>query len=344
MAKRKSYEQSDDDPTPDAKRSKMVGSGRSGRYRRRRSVHAIQQSGSSAPSVAKNKASLYALAKQVASLKREQAGPLQSNYTWLNVNGTSGNTFFTNCCNTAPFHILLNDMRYNAAVYKAQWDTNNRRPQSTPDYLFYKVPDPTPVGETEGATENFSFHTFTRDDLVNQQRFSPVKTKLEFVFQMNNAKVEDKVVWLRLDLVRQKKVLVPTTTHQLVMPNAAFSLGSSALNSTTGQPRNYIDPKFFEIIETKWVKMHNPQEVIATTGRTIVRRCSMTYKFDEGLVHDLSAQNPVTTSTGNVSQTPLSNIPLAEQVWCLLQSSAGPTDATVSCQIYRRNHWRDLQP
>ena len=321
--------------------------------RRTTSVRKIQRSGARKPTAAKNRASVYALAKQVKSLQRAQVGPIQSNYLWIGVNtSATGNPpvtvhtpKFVNSASMVPFVMLLNDMRETAFFLQSSWNSTTHAPQSSLMHTFQRVPDPTPAGEFEGDQQNYSYHFRTLDDTVSMARYKPMYAKVDFHFSWPNALPQDPVLWVRLDIIKPKNVLQSTAAHSIDFPGAAYSLGNLMITDAN-QPRNYIDKNFFDVIDTKFVKFHNADVDLGGVGRTLQRKCTMSYRFPPNLVHDLSATNKVNVhGPAKVEQNPISNIPIDQQVYLIWQTNYPPSDMKkLGCQIYRRNTWRDDDP
>lgn len=269
------------------------------------------------PQKVKNSASIAVLAKQINRLQRTQLGSYQRKYE-----------FFTKAFTATEFQ----DSR------PICFSLNN-----------FGAPNPCDVYGFDGAQliTHGSFATASmglinsggpynmwedaQSDKVSDTQFLPIRNTLtmEFVTSMTTAQ---EAVWIRIDMVKPNMVLRTTSEHHFNLPDSISAFGMLA--SPNLQYRQYINSRYFtKVQKTRYVKLEMTKDTLGNTA-TVRRMISIPVTFPNKVLKPDAADH---ASSG---ETFLTNIPTQDQMFMIISTSYGPTQA-VSFSVRRKLEWRD---
>jgi len=278
-------------------------------------VRAIQKK-KCLPTAAKNSKAITTLSKQVKSLQVSQLGQFQKRIEHCRL---SPSTFPVTTQSPAVF--LLNDFTTVAKLYK---------PNDTLDSLddhhwsLYTYPSVT-------TDDKYNFWRGCNDDSVDVNLYLPIRTKLSFQIwtSMNSS---DTPRYVRIDFVKPKKIVRTSTERQFNMPECSHGLGK--LCHVDMHQRNTINPTYYTIIKTKFMKFKAPD---TATNMWQTRSCYYTHTFPPKILK-------LDPNITNMQQQLTQNV--ADQVWAIISVSnplnpnnnnAGDFDISLK----RENHFRD---
>lgn len=286
------------------------------------------------PKVVKNTASIFTLARQVKALQKSQIGQYQKNYEHAAI----GSTINTHTwAQTQPFLFALNDFTPGSPIYVGSEDLTTYPGTGIPGYVidghWSKF---TPVFAQLGSS---SYWKGANDDEASRHSYLPLGTSVTFNLQCPNLSVHD-FYWVRIDVIRMKKDLLNSNAHQLSLPKNVQALGKMAADDLTH--RNKFNSTYFQVIQTKWIKMTNNTDA----AKSVHRYCKINYRFKDKVLK-LDMEGDIHTATGEVTPNFVSNMPQDEIIWCLLSTSQNNTASAnkgkIQCQMTREISYRDSE-
>lgn len=309
--------------TSTAARSSRVAKARSGGNK----AVAKTQKSRYVPKTVKNTSSIYTLARQVKSLQRAQIGQVQKNYERLEF----GNHTVT-WSEGQNFLFAMNDFTDESPLFGGKTDSTTFPGNNVPGYIVEsQFQHHTPVFAGFG---DYSYWKGANDDQANKDCYLPLSSEINMSFNANNLK-SGYTVWIRVDIFKMKKVLLHSNVHRLSLPSNMQALGKMATDNL--QNRNRFNKTYFNLIKTKWIKLHNNQE----TDMPVTGYFKHWQKFPEKVLK-LDMDHHVETPVGNVDPKFITNVPQDDIYWCMLSCSNDQnTGNHITGTISRLNKYRD---
>lgn len=281
----------------------------------------------------KNTNSIFALAKQVRALQKTQIGAYQEVYqnAYKIYYGASEAEFVKN----KTLFFAMNDFTSYASLLFSQ--TTNDQPQygvvSPGGQWTNWVPN-----ANKSLRDRHNYWVNSNDDAASLVRYHAISTtitaQIEYAGMANN----QEPVWLRFDIIRQKKKLLHTTARQLNLPGNMNALSGMALKSSE---RNKYHKDYFQVVSTKWVKFSNNTD----ETRDVLRNVKFHMKFDK--TYDLDIDEPIIdrdelAPDPNVPQSFLTNMDPTHVYYLVMQSSDSiGSSQRVNCFFQRTIRFRD---
>ena len=179
-------------------------------------------------------------------------------------------------------------------------------------------------GSTVGAYTPYNPHMFSNDDTPSVEAYKALGTKVRFEIEFANVLASAEPKWIRIDVIRPKKQLIMSQTHELTLPIGLLQF--SGIASGDLLRRNFINPQLWKV-KTKWCKFENKQSVTASLKKIIT--ISSSFKNDPLIKGDYN-----NTTAGNF----MTNVPYMQKEWCII-SCGDSTPTTINMQ--RFTSWRD---
>lgn len=279
------------------------------------------------PRIVKNTKSVYALARQVKYLQNAALGEYQKKSEWINWDKTANAA-------TYPFD-ATRPFCFNLKQFIGGLDSSGNA-QNTPFYSCNSIGNGTPFGRfvkwqmpSFGANIAVDAH-WGDDDIVSKQVYKPLGTQVVFEFQYYNLPANTPDAWVRIDVIRPRKMLHQTLHHELCMP---FGLGQfTKLVSNPVISRNTINKTYWHVVETKMMCVRNLTGNTRSFDRTITLNRS--YKNDAPIRCDLDA----TAKINNQYPTFDMQVDPRQMEWVVISCGDVIPDTV---KILRHCSWRD---
>ena len=267
----------------------------------------------------KQNASLMQLSRAVNKLQHQQIGLFQKRREKMAIDcATDGfSKTYPLCFSTNQFNDRNN---LHSQMYKVNASTGSGELLKR-----FELQDlGTIYGSTPGAYTPYNPHVFSNDDTPSVEAYKALGTKVRFEIEFANVLASAEPKWIRIDVIRPKKQLVMSATHQLTLPLGLLQF--SGIASGDLLRRNFINPQLWKV-KTKWCKFENKQSVTASLKKIIT--ISSSFKNDPLIKGDYN-----NTTDGNF----LTNVPYKQKEWCII-SCGDSTPTTINIQ--RFTSWRD---
>ncbi len=281
---------------------------------------------------ARNTRALYQLSRQVKSLQLARAGSYQKSYQYVEVAGTQLKKLH-------PLIFTLNDFTVYGHVMTSSIDASGV-PQVTSTYTWQAVQDP--MYQANLTAPQFSYWANAKDDYVSDVLYRPIQATITFDVFDNSSSFNEPEFWVRVDVVKQRKIIAQTPTHNLNLPWNASALGNMA---TQGIEKNRWNKEYFSVIMTKWIKI--TKEDFGNQHKQGVLHGRTSFKFNfPAKTLKVDADQKLYPSAAGVDGTPLTqdfetNIPQRDKVFVVINSSLDG-DSNHKMVIRRFISWRDL--
>ena len=135
---------------------------------------------------------------------------------------------------------------------------------------------------------------------------------MQFDATLNN---DSPPIIIRIDIIKAKKILPKSEWHNLNMPSGLGQFSDIARNDNITD-QGYIDPKYWTVLQTKYIKLNNagqaPQKVIS---RTVTFNRS--FKNQKPIKADLDSQKWLTDRPDFHD-----NISIKQLEWCVISTNA----------------------
>lgn len=165
------------------------------------------------------------------------------------------------------------------------------------------------------------------DDAVSNEAFLPLYSKFQFEFEKSMVSA-DTDVWVRIDVVKPKKILLNSNTHKILMPDNMVTFAGLAEPSIHN--RNAINPTFFtKVQKTRWIKLYNPDSL--NIAKTIRKNVTINMKYPSKILKcDIEG-----------TQNFIQNMAPQDLTWIVINSNVPHTDQGLHVSCMRHNIWRD---
>lgn len=281
--------------------------------------------------VGANKGAIAVLASQVKALQASQIGAYQKAYQYCALVGgaVAWNT-------RQPLCFAMNNFLPEAPLYigKAERGTAGVQQGFIPGFVQ--------IRHWENCAPNSTFQNYdywygANDDVASAEQYMPLSTQITINFQAP-ALEPGHEIWCRVDIVKPTKNLLHSTVHKLHLPNNIQALGYLA--SSDMQLRNRLNPTYFTIYETKWVRLYNDN----VHSKNVEQWCKFSRRFPQKVLK-LDSHQTVQTETGEeYTTTFLTQVSPNDIYWMILSTSndGGDDDLNhVQVEMSRVIHWRD---
>lgn len=269
--------------------------------------------------VAENKDAVLTLARQVKALQNAKYGSIQSRSMELSFPSSVVLT------DTEPFGFLVNNMYNNYGVYQGNITTGT--PGFTQVATFNKYDYLTDIAE------QYQWNARQGTDLVSPIQYKPIFTRINMRFRLKFAgpgpSARVRVTYLTL-----KNPLTASDKINVNLPGVLGAYRNLAINASS-QKRNAFNPRFHKILYDKWISFKN---VCRTTDEkaNVDRRLSIPFKYNDS---DVLRPDYDNFPLGQLFWT---NIPLHQQVWCIISCNTEMNEALSTLTMDRQDSWRDL--
>jgi len=314
-------------------RSKAARTAKTARSRNK-PVARIYRKAATAPRtrVAVNRSAITTLARQVRTLQNQQIGQLQRNFETAAI---TGGDYGWNIDN--PMCFAANNFLKSAPIYIGHWDTTTYPGKSVPGHVVRtNWAHANPTGFVTG--KEFDYWAHCNDDEASHSSYKALSTTINFNLEAI-AIPANKTYWVRIDLLKMKKVMLHSNVRKLSLPTNMQALGH--LCDDNMMKRNKINPEYFRCIQTKWIKLTHE----AATNKTLEKWVQMHIPFKSSrATQKLDLRADVTTSTGLVQETFLSNMPQDDIYWVVMSNNVtNDNQSTVELKVEmtRTTRYRD---
>lgn len=184
-----------------------------------------------------------------------------------------------------------------------------------------------------GIARDLNPHIADIDDVVSPEAYKPLGTSVKFEFEFNDYAANQRDSYIRIDIIRPKKLLLDSLYHDLTMPKGLGQFCNLAelymLN------RNYINTTYWDIVQTKWIKISNDSGV--AKGVTKIVTVNRSYKNSPIIKTDL---NSTSAGTGGGTTYPMFHHQVDPRMleWCVVSTGFQIPERM---SILRKISWRD---
>ena len=216
--------------------------------------------------VGTNTKAITTLARQVKSLQNQQLGSFQKNWEHMSFSDTTTAKFQA----ATPICFAMNNFLTQSHVYAGLTDTTSVPGKSVPGYLQVGTwAKQQPLFHPE-----YDYWRGANDDIAGPTHYRPISTTVNFSFRCEQASRTD--LWVRLDIIKARKILTNTNVNKLLLPNNVQCLGFLA--SEEQDTRNRINREYFTVIRTKWVKLTGTPHQIGGSSATTDTHARCTHR------------------------------------------------------------------
>lgn len=271
------------------------------------------------PRLLKNTASISQLSRAVKGLQRAKLGEFQTGKEYL---GFQPSTYFNA---QKPMCFCVNDfVQYVTGVGVPTWTTDMNDGANKVSNFAKAEKNDTNVSSNEKNYYNFKIQDNTASKVVYQ----PLSSTMTFQAHANLSVGADPL-YVRIDIVRQKKTLV-NGTRVLRLPESIGGLGNMALKDP--KYRNNFNSEYIHVLQTKYLYLNNKD-----AGAKSVRSSC---KIHVPLQGYLRPDGDATDNAGNYTDW-YNNISDSKKIWCIMSFSDTSAMSGVDINIMKVNRWRD---
>lgn len=281
--------------------------------------------------VANNRNAIMTLSRQVRNLQMSSLGLFQKRaeqLTWIKSSDSSNYPFQ----GSKPLCFCLN--QFNGR--DTQTGNNEKAPMFFTNtsgngevFKRFGVWVPSPL---TGADRDLNPHIADIDDVVSPEAYKPLGTSVKFEFEFNDYPANERASYMRIDVIRPRKLLLDSIYHDLTMPKGLGQFTN--LSEHYMLNRNLINTTYWEIVQTKWIKVSNDSGV--NKGVTRFATINRSYKNSPVIKTDLNSQsagsNPVTYPMFHQKVDP------RQLEWCVISTGFRIPERM---SILRKISWRD---
>lgn len=267
--------------------------------------------------VEENKHAVLTLARQVRSLQLSSYGLVQNRAQECAI---ASATLQSN----TPLAFLVNAMYNNEGVYAGNLTTGT--PGFTQVGTFNKYDFLTDIGE------QYQWNARQSLDTVSQATYKPIFTRVNMSLNVKYAGPSP-LGRVRVTYFKLKNPHLSSDKVNVNLPQTLGAYRNMAINAAQ-QTRNSFSSRFHTILYDKWVVFPNPCRT-ADEKANVNRRLSIPFKYkDSDILSPDYDQHPP-------AQDFWTNIPIADQVWCLISCNVEMDTALFSLHMDRKDSWRD---
>ncbi len=279
------------------------------------------------PRIVKNTQSVYQLANAVKKLQLSRLGEFQKRaetFVWAKNNDT-----------TVPFSsshpLCFNLNGFTDRDYDNGTQTRTMMYQTATNgtgVSFKRFQDWVAPFETTNSSVNAHWGD---DDQVSKECYKPLGTKVTFEFEIAAQPAGYPTQWIRIDVVKPKKMLNISTQHHLKMPTGIGQFAK--LTEQYMLDRNFINKVYWQRIKTIYIPITNNTSVSKQINlqRTVMR----SYKNDKPFRPDLNASQAVAGK-----YAPFHDVVDPRDIeWCVISHNLGTHLNRMS--VLRHTSWRD---
>lgn len=283
---------------------------------------------------ARNTTAIMQLSRQVKSLQLARSGYYQKANHFLQIGGAD-------LAPMTPLIFTLNDFTLAGTVSKAS--INGVGTPIISNYTGWThVTDPLMGANTNNIKPQHSYWANVQDDHVSREAYRPISATINIDIEDTDGKFSEHHLWIRVDVVKQTKILPTTTVHNLNLPWNAYALGNMAV---AGPFRNRYNKEYFKIIQTKWICVKNDVEVVGNNPATYqTGRCRFKVNFPNKILQ-LDAETKLQPSSAGVDGTPITqlfdtNVEQTDKYFVVINASRA-AGSNCNMTIRRFISWRD---
>jgi len=172
------------------------------------------------------------------------------------------------------------------------------------------------------------------NDSVSKSVYQPIYAEYRINFGRQKQAVTQPDTYIRIDIVKAKRIYLNSLFHKYSLPNSLGSLQDMAV-SNAQQSRNSYNPALFSV-KTRWLKLPKVDSDTINTSRTHVLKMN----FPKTLIKlDLD-------SVGGVTEEFALGVDPKVPEWVIISASTKPVDSDTSpltITMTRKIVWRDQQ-
>ena len=290
------------------------------------------------PVTFKRDSAISSLSRSVKQLQNQQLGAYQKQLQHANITlGAAGFDRKQPMCFAANCFASPIPSGGSAADYPDIWKCKgDLTPGSAGRFAIWQ----NSTGQ-QGIPDKFNTWSGCNDDEVSHNIYQPLSASYRFSFNMD-MKPSDEDVYIRIDVLKPRKVLRTSTDHEYNLPQSLPGFAYLAENAMVN--RNRINTTYWGNyqVKTKWIKMSATKDLQADSDRKVTRRAGFNLKFNQILKPDLD-------QLGTTGHQWYLNTQVKHQVWVVISTShdiyatnpSTPWGAHDTMQIERRIAWRD---
>ena len=185
-----------------------------------------------------------------------------------------------------------------------------------------------------GTARSLNPHIADQDDVVSPECYKPLGTSIKFEFTFEDYPANKAQSHMRIDVIRPRKVLLDSPFHDLTMPKGIGQF--TGLCERDMVNRNFINPTYWEVVQTKWIPVSNNSGVAKNITKLVT--INRSYKTMPIIKTDLNSTSsgmlPGTITYPNFYQS----VDPRLLEWCIV--SCGDV-APIRMTMLRQISWRD---
>lgn len=269
--------------------------------------------------VSRNKNAIMTLARQVKTLQQQRFGEIQTHTQYSGYLGLVSD--LNKLKANRPFCFCINNF-YDQDIYKG--DVNSGIATYGVAGTFHRQT------YLSDLNDEYEWNARRNTDIVSPIEYKPVFTRLNIEFAFNPAFMNT-AGQLRITILKIKpyqtsnKLAVALPTTLGAYRNLAEQVGAAN--------RNYFDKSYHQVLMDKWISVKAPPAAQAVQGE-YKRYCRIDFRYP-----DMVLKPDITAHPAN--QTFWTNTKTAEQIWCLISTSAQLEECLTYTQIGKFDTWRD---
>lgn len=169
------------------------------------------------------------------------------------------------------------------------------------------------------------------DDQVSKECYKPLGTKVQFEFEVGSVTAGSTTHWIRIDVVKPKKMLNISTQHHLKMPTGIGQFAK--LTEQYMLNRNFINKTYWYVAKTMWIPIKNDSGV--TKQINVQKTIKRSYQNAKPFRPDLNASQSVAGK-----YAPFHDVVDPRDIeWCVISHNLGTNFNRMS--VLRHTSWRD---
>ena len=266
--------------------------------------------------VNRNKSAIVTLARQVRTLQNQTMGHFQRNIQYVDL---SGGTLPTH---DSPCAFLVNDLYHGSHCMKGVITSGT--PSFAENAVFQNINSPADIASQYSWVNR-------EQDVVSTLVYKPIYSRMNFTFKLTFPGLTPAPGYVRITIFKVKPFLA-SNKIDVALPQ---TLGAYRYLANELPNRGYFSPDYHRILLDKWIKFSPTIQTDSNADRCVMHRTvSIPWKFGQREV-----MRP--DFTGDTGERFWTNIPEAQQTWCLISVGQNLNGMLTNMSIGRINSWRD---
>jgi len=268
--------------------------------------------------VGRNTNAITTLARQVKSLQNQRYGDLQTNTQWCYLHDSPHSQLPTS---DHPIAFLMNSF-YDEEIYYGTVASGAANFLNAGQFLKQTL--------SSDLDDQYEWNGRRNSEVVSPIMYKPVFSRLNFRFNIDYVGI-DYASRIRITILKVKDYKA-TNKIDCALPNALGAYRRLA-QSPADYTRNYFDKQFHNVLFDKWIKITPRTRTAGETDRRDIS-FSIPWRFKDEVYRPDFNDHPV-------NQKFWTNVPVSQQMWCMISVDSNILGKLKECHIGRFNMWRD---